>query len=286
MFGYVRVFKPELKVKDFEIYNAVYCGLCRYLGKHYGALSKLLVSYDATLVALLSAAIKDGCCGYERRMCRANPLKKCTYRKNDDDDEKLAAAVTAVLSDIKVKDGICDSAFFMKLCYKALSLYTRRKAKKAYREVPGIEAIAERYADDQRRAEQTGASVDEAAEPTARAVGDIFGLIGCEEKYRFVLEKIGYCLGKWVYLCDAADDLEKDMKKGRFNPLSSDAAGKDPKKYAEERLSPVMNNCRMEILKYSQLLDYKKYREITDNIFDLGLKYQQDKIFDKELKFQ
>lgn len=286
MFGYIRIYKPELKVKEFEIYNAVYCGLCRYLGKNYGALSKLFLNYDATLIALLSSSLTEGCDGYERRRCRANPLKKCTYCKNDAGYMRLAAASLMVLSDLKVKDNIADGGFFVALCCRAVGAYTGRKAKKAYREFPALKDIAVRYQSEQKSAENGAASVDAAAEPTAKALSQIFGLIGGEEKYRFVLEKMGYCIGKWVYLCDAAEDLEKDMKKGRFNPLSAEAGDEDPLAFAKRRLTPVMNNCRTELLKYSQLLNYEKYREITDNIFGLGLKYQQDKIFEKEPKIQ
>ena len=52
MFGYIRVNKPELKVKEFEIYNAVYCGLCREMGKSYGIFSKFCLSYDMTFVTV------------------------------------------------------------------------------------------------------------------------------------------------------------------------------------------------------------------------------------------
>jgi hypothetical protein len=31
MFGYVRPYRDELKVKDYELYRAVYCGLCHSL---------------------------------------------------------------------------------------------------------------------------------------------------------------------------------------------------------------------------------------------------------------
>ena len=33
MFGYIKPFKPELKVREFDTYQAFYCGLCRQLCK-------------------------------------------------------------------------------------------------------------------------------------------------------------------------------------------------------------------------------------------------------------
>ena len=37
MFGYVKPFKPHMRICEFETYNAVYCGLCKKLGKKYKA---------------------------------------------------------------------------------------------------------------------------------------------------------------------------------------------------------------------------------------------------------
>ena len=99
-------------------------------------------------------------------------------------------------------------------------------------------------------------------------------LIETDEKYKFVLERMGYCLGKWVYLCDVADDLKKDIKKGNFNPLTKELPkGTDPIKFAEQRLTPIMNNCFIECSTYSELLEIKKYKPILDNILYEGLKH-------------
>ena len=76
MFGYVRVDKPELKVKEYEMYKAVYCSLCKSLGKHYGILSRFTLSYDFTFLALLNMSLKDGCNIIEQKRCAFNPLKK------------------------------------------------------------------------------------------------------------------------------------------------------------------------------------------------------------------
>lgn len=284
VFGYIRVFKPEMKVKDFEIYNAIYCGLCRHMGKTYGMLSKFCLSYDMTFVALLQAAMTDGCDGYEQKKCRVNPLKKCTYCKNDADVQDLAAAAGVALTDIKVLDNVQDSGFFKSIFYRFLRLFTKRWSKKAFKKYPELKAIVEQYSMSQFSTEVNAeCSLDMAAEPTARAVSRILAMIPCEEKYKTVLQQMGYCLGKWVYLCDVADDLPKDIKKKNFNPLSKELPkGADPIKYAEKRLTPIMNTCFVECSNYFELLEIKKYKPIVDNIVNEGLKYRQKQIFLKE----
>ncbi len=286
MFGYIKVHKPEMKVKEFEIYNAIYCGLCRNLGKTYGVLSKFSLSYDMAFVSLLQTALSDEFHGYERKRCRVNPLKKCTYCKNDGKFHSLAAAAGVALTDMKVRDNIADSGFMKSLFYRFLRLFTKRWAKKAYCNYPELEKITLEYFNSQQIAESDpDCSLDKAAEPTAKAVSSILSMIECEEKYKFVLQRMGYCLGKWVYLCDVADDLTKDIKKHRFNPLIKELPNDiDPKTFAEQRLVPILNTCFVECSTYSELLEIKKYKPILDNILYEGLKNAQLKIFDKETK--
>ena len=75
MFGYIRIAKPELKVKEYEMYKAVYCSLCRVLGKNYGIWSRFTLSYDFTFLALLNMSLTDVCDLTERKRCVCNPLK-------------------------------------------------------------------------------------------------------------------------------------------------------------------------------------------------------------------
>ncbi len=284
MFGYVSVHKPELKVKEFEIYNAVYCGLCRHLGKTYGALSKLCLNYDLTFLALLQSSLQEGCDGYEQKKCRANPFKKCTYCKNDSVFQDYAAAVCVSLTDLKLADNVADSGFFKSLVFRFLRLFSKNWSKKAFSKYPFLKEILSDYQKEQSAAESNSdCTLDLAAEPSAKALSRIFEFISPDEKHKFVLSKMGYCIGKWVYLCDVADDIEKDIKKGNFNPIKTDVPeGINPKKYAEERLIPNMNVCFVECGKYSELLDYKKHKPIVDNIIYDGLKNRQAKIFKEE----
>lgn len=286
MFGYISVNKAELKVKEYETYKALYCGLCRHLGKTYGALAKSVLNYDLTFVSLMSAALSEEIPCYERKCCRANPFKKCNYCKDDDEAQSLAAAATVALFDLKAEDNVRDGGFFEKLGFGFIRLFSKAWAKKAYKLQPELKPIIEEYRNGQCIAEaDPECGIDKAAEPTAKAVSGILSLLECDEKYKFVLERMGYCLGKWIYLCDAADDIKKDIKKGTFNPLVKDVKGAENIKAAvRERTEPIMNNCWTECAKYSELLEFGKFKSIIDNILYEGLQKQQSKIFEKEQK--
>ena len=61
--------------------------------------------------------------------------------------------------------------------------------------------------------------MDAAADTFARILSSAAG--GVENGVRRrVLEQMLYHLGRWVYLIDAADDLQKDAASGNYNPVA------------------------------------------------------------------
>ena len=55
MFGYIVVNKPEMKIREFDLYQSYYCGLCRSLKERYGKRGQITLSYEMTFLALLLA---------------------------------------------------------------------------------------------------------------------------------------------------------------------------------------------------------------------------------------
>ena len=51
MFGYIRPLECELKVREQQEYRAHYCGVCKAIGKRYGQIDRLALSYDAAFLA-------------------------------------------------------------------------------------------------------------------------------------------------------------------------------------------------------------------------------------------
>ena len=46
-----------------------------------------------------------------------------------------------------------------------------------------------------------------------------------DEIQKRVLYEFGYHIGRWIYLVDAADDIEKDIKSNGFNPFVNKKTG-------------------------------------------------------------
>lgn len=284
MFGYVKAKKSELRVWEFETYKAVYCSLCRQLGKAYGPIARLTLSYDFTYLALLCIALEDGTCTFSKKRCAFNPLKRCNYCTNCQPQLELVSAAAMVMVYYKLLDNIEDSSGIKSLFYKLLKPYFKAKHKKAAKAYPHINEIVENYITEQERLENAGCcDLDRIAEPTSDALGKIFKLISDDKNEQRALYQLGYGLGKWIYLCDLGDDLEKDIKSGAFNPLKGDISkNTDPLEYAKARLTPLLNSCIHYAASGYELLNIKKYKGILDNILYSGLPAVQESVFKKE----
>ena len=268
-----------MKVKESESYKAVYCSLCKQLGKSYGLLSRFTLSYDFTFLAILNMSLKGGCCEVERKRCAFNPLKKCNYCK-ETDDLKMPSAAAMIMLYYKIKDNIDDEKGLKKLgAYCLLPIFSSAH-KKAKKDFPIIEEIIAEYITEQRKLENENCdSLDLAADPTAKALSKLFMLCSDDEMQQRVLERLGYCIGRYIYLLDAACDLEEDLEKNSYNVLKNGISG-DIKEYRLKRVEPQLYFCINEAGKAFELLDIKKFKTILGNIIYLGL----EETFREELK--
>ena len=220
MFGYVKPYIPELKVKEYEFYRSVYCGLCRSMKKHTGELSRMTLSFDMTFFALARMALARTDIGTARRRCLFHPLRR---RPMVNDNEALAytAAVSAVLSYHKLEDTAADEKGLKRIGAWLLRPFARgmkRRAEKTKREISLI-ARQSLSALSELEAENCGVP-DMPADVFGDMLGRLlaYGLEGAEEKIAY---EIGLHTGRWVYFADAIDDIEDDRKSGSYNPFLS-----------------------------------------------------------------
>ncbi len=280
MFGYVKIAKPELKVKEYELYKAVYCSLCRRLGRNFGILSRLTLSYDFTFLALLSLSLQEGCDCFEQKRCAFNPLKKCNYCKNDSALEFPASAAMIMLY-YKLLDNLQDERGFKRLGFWFLKPVFAPAHKKAAKQFPEIETAVREYIDEQNALEAANCNnLDAAADPSAKVLSRILVMCSNDETQQRVLARLGYCLGRFIYILDAACDLREDLEKGSFNVFKNDFDGKDLDTLYKNRVEPQLYTCVNEAGRALELLEIKKYKSILDNIIYLGL----EENFKKELE--
>lgn len=288
MFGYIKPFKPELKICEFDAYKAVYCGLCGELGRSFGPPVRFTLSYDFTFVSMLYFSLSDEAAAISCHRCYVNPFKK-TPCAGDAEALRFGAELAAVMLYHKLCDNIADSGFLKKTGWYLLKPFAASARKKAAKIRPKADEIVGGYMRKQALVEaEKRPSLDEAAEPTAEAMSRIFSLISGDEKVCRILERLGYFLGRYVYICDTLDDVEDDLKSGGYNPLvlkfclTKGDAGKirDAKDYARDSLYMTIG----EAARAYDLLELNEFRPILDNIIALGLQNSVKEIYNKPQK--
>lgn len=227
MLGYVRPYAPELRLRDYQYYKGVYCGLCRAMGRCTGQCSRLTLSYDLVFLALIRLALTNGnsrgarqdCpVHFEKRRCIVHPLRPRPSLEPGDATD-FAACASALLSYYKILDDCSDEKGASRVRASLLSPAMRRFYRRALKRYPTLDEELRPHMNDLTELERAKCpSVDEPAEAFGAALSTVFQH-GLSEKPAQIASHIGRHIGRWLYLVDAIDDYEQDIKKGRPNAL-------------------------------------------------------------------
>ncbi|MEG1790377.1 MAG: DUF5685 family protein [Oscillospiraceae bacterium] len=216
MFGYVVANKDIMTEDQLKRYRACYCGLCRALKSRCGSVSRLTLTYDMTFLILLLSSMyePDEREGVER--CVAHPIKTHEWWENDITvyaaDMNLALAYLNMLDDWKDDRKILrlmESGFFSEEYSYVRQRYPEKCAfiENCLRELTDIE-------------KQNDPDPDAGAKCFGRIMGELF-TYKPDSLWGDKLRDFGCALGQLVYAMDAVVDLDKDAKKGSYNPLSA-----------------------------------------------------------------
>lgn len=268
MFGYVQYDKPHLYIKDMELYQAVYCGTCKSIAKACGQIARFGLSYDVTFLNLLLHNLKNTDVTIEKQSCFTKGIKKKPMSLVDDLSLGVGAFNTILLY-YKLTDDMEDEkkggirrAFFS-------GAY--RRAKKRY---PALDEIVSRQMKEQAKTEKTGTgNVDLAAEATAQMMREVSSYF-LEGYATQETEGLFYDIGKWIYLIDAADDYEKDVKRKNYNPFycAFGAADKATLLAGHEKdLRFIFDTIFYDIRERMSKIRFYFNRDLTDNVLMRGL---------------
>lgn len=283
MFGYITIDKKEMLVKDYEAYKAVYCSLCKQLGKEYSFLSRFILSYDCTFYALIALSLQSECAGFSKGRCTFNPLKKCNYLKSHSNALSLSAALSVITLYYKLIDNIADGNFFEKIgcsLLRPLVSLWKNKAAKKYPEIDDAVSLMSRTQFEIEKNENC--SIDEAAQPTALMLAKMMTMISDTDEDSRVFHNFGYFLGKWIYLCDAANDYDDDIKHSNFNPYVI-KYGDGKQKHIDD-ITASLNTCLTEVFLSYKLMNIKRFDRIIENILVHGLVKKQKEILENKKK--
>lgn len=285
LFGYVRPCKPEMKVRDFETYQAVYCGLCKQLGRSYGLLSRLTLNYDFTFLAILAIALGNSPPVYCRERCIVHPFRKRHCCQGVDcEGLRFASGAAVLMLYYKAMDNRMDSSLLKRLMWSLVMPYFSRLRRKALPRFSEVDKIFQDMTKQQQELEWSGCgSTDQAAEPTAKALSALLPLLSTEPVEQRVLEQMGYQLGRWIYFMDALDDIHEDFINKGYNPfiqknleIFKGYTKKEWKKNGipEKIIEGAVGSLNLTAAQLSAsygLLDVKMMKPILDNIIYMGL---------------
>lgn len=278
MFGYITPLKPELKIKDFAKFRSYYCGLCFHLKSNAGNIPRIALNYDMTFLAVLLDSISLTEPTVEIKRCFMHPLEKKPVIINNE-ALSFSASINIALYYYKIKDDIYDDKDLKSiLLEKILKPYFKKGSS-----ITKINSLIESNLKDLSNFEKNKNFnfIDEIAHPFSDIVGIIlkecpFELVNDSEELRNNLYNFGYTLGKWIYLIDAFDDLEDDIKNKKFNPINH-LYNKENYSFNEllplikERLEFSILNCSYNCNEILKSLPLKRNEDILKNILELGM---------------
>ena len=237
MFGYIMINKPEMKIKDFEKYRSYYCGLCESLKQRHGLLGRSMLTYDMTFLVMLLADLyemkdQEKCC-----RCMMHPVRKHCQRTNQAGD--YCADMTILLGYHKCVDDWNDER---KLSRWFLAKLLHPKVKKVTALYPKTAELIEKKLNQLTIAENAkDTPIDKVAKLFGEIMGEIFAYK--DDFWKDDLYKVGFYLGKFIYLLDAYEDIEKDLKTGDYNPFRDICSNENFEEQVLQLMMLMMGEC-------------------------------------------
>ena len=272
-----------MKIKEYEAYRGVYCSLCKAMGRYFGVFSRLTLSYDITFLVLARLSFIGTLPCFQGGRCSFNPTKKCSYCSNAEEELRYASAVSMMMFYHKVRDNISDGSVLKKMLMYMLLPWATLKYKKAKKMYGEIAEIIENCMSKQAETEKkNSASTDEAAHQSAEALGRItaYNIDDPEGNiYRF-----GYGIGKWVYLTDAFDDIEKDLKEGSYNVFVNkyDLSNNEYSQSIKQEITATINMTGGFFIEAYEKTENRTLSPIMENIIYEGMHKSIDRILNGE----
>ncbi len=213
MVGYLIASASSLTEEERIRYKATYCGLCRTLKDRHGQISRLTLNYDITFLILLLQSLYEPEEKSGVETCIAHPREKREWWRSEISD--YAADMNVALAYLNRLDDWRDDGSVLALAESGI-------LKKAYQETaekyPRQCAAMEQSIMELSYLEKNGIEDPDAAAATfGHLLGSVF--VWREDRWQEPLYRLGNNLGRFIYLLDAAVDLEKDAYKDSYNPF-------------------------------------------------------------------
>lgn len=279
MFGYIRPRAEELRVKENELYKAVYCGLCRTMRKRISFAAALSLNYDYVFLALLRAEVSGEVFKLCQKRCPLHPIKprNCAGAKTDSPALNFVGKVHLALTYEKLNDDLRDpdTGAIKKCVFRLYRFFIRKSIKKQKKRDPEFSEILEAVTDSFFRLtvlEKEGCKDPDELAHTCGAALERTCAVGLEGSAKRALSACGACMGRLIYLLDAWDDLARDAQKGCYNPYLARYGTLEAARSHAEEIDGVLSLYAEELDRDVALVTHPgRYAPICENIVKLGI---------------
>ena len=268
--------KPEIKFKDFDMYRSFYCGLCRELKERYGLSGQITLTYDMTFVILLLSGLYEPPTKKGSTRCIVHPVRRQPVRKNA--ITEYAADMNIFLTYYKCKDDWNDERSIPGLIFGKLLEGKEKKSEKLWSKK--VQTIVSCLDELSALEKENATDIDRVSGCFGRIMAEIFAYR--EDVWEPTLRRMGFYFGKFIYLLDAYDDVEEDVKKGNYNPFSKDYIIKG----FDDRVKNMLMMMMAETCREFEKLPIIKYTDILRNILYSGVWCRFENVSGKRKKEQ
>ena len=263
MFGYINVNRTELSEENKNIYQSYYCGLCQRLQANAGKRGQVLLSYDVTFMVILLTGLYEVENSQKQFTCMMHPTKKQTALENEVSD--YCAAMNIMLAYHNLMDDWRDEKKHSRMKLAKMIRKNYEECAKQYpRQALAIEEYMRKLAVYEQNQEN---NIDLVAGLTGEMLGEVFAWK--EDEWYNELKTLGYYMGKFIYLMDAYEDLDKDEKHNKYNPLR--VLRKENEKDFETLSKLMMTSMMSECAKSFERLPILQHADILRNILYSGV---------------
>ena len=260
MFGYVTASFKELSKQQQDRYGSVYCGICRAIRLDCSNTARIALSYDMAFLALLLMSLYEPEETAGKNVCLMHPVRRRPWVDNE--YIRYAADMNVALAYYNfLDDWQDDKKLSAKLLADRFSKHMPRIREAYPAQCGAMETCISRLA-----------ALEKANCPNPDEPAGVFGELMAslmapkDDIWAPQLRRLGFSLGRFIYLMDAAVDYDADLKKGKYNPYLAMGTGKDPLRW-EEYLVLAMGRCTESF----EILPLVQDKALLDNILYSGV---------------
>lgn len=213
MFGYLKPDLPYLYLKDDKLFKGLYCAVCKSIGANCSTMSRMTLTYDMAFLSAFCHNVMGVDVELKNEHCCIHPITKRPIATRTDISAKTAC-INVLLAKYKIEDDVIDKTGSKLKRLVVSGGYKKARAK--YKEIDEI--ISDGYNRLRKLEAENESSIDKVCEPFSKMMSDIAREV-LQDKFDDNVGQLFYFLGKWVYLIDALDDYDKDIKNKNYNPF-------------------------------------------------------------------